>query len=379
MVIRQLAALGLTTAALMVPAQAKTFVYVSAAEDGDIYRYELQAGAFKPLGKTEAGKLVMPMATSPNGRLLYAAVRSQPFRVLTYAIDPATGGLSPLASAPLPDSMPYIATDRAGRYVLTASYGGDKVAVNPADADGGVRQAAAQVIATGRNAHSILADASNRFVYATNLGSDQVLQFRFDAATGALTPNDPPLVKVRPGHGPRHIAFSPDGRFVYVLSELSGAVIQFAVDRERGTLTDIDYVGTVPADSGLVPGVARPPTVVGGPTVAEGDDGRPKIWAADLAITPDGRFMYTTERTKSHIALLSIAADTGKLTYVTNFPTEEQPRGIRLDRQGKVLIATGEKSDQISAYHVGQDGMLTLAGRAAVGRDANWVEIVEVP
>jgi 6-phosphogluconolactonase len=200
------------------PTYAKTFVYVSAAEDGVIDSYQMDpgSGVLTPLGKAEAGKLVMPMALSPNTQFLYAVVRSQPYQVITYAIDRSSGILTEKATAPLPDSMPYVSTDRTGRFLLTASYGGDKVAVSPIDPDGLVRSGAVQVIPTGKNAHAILPDRTNRFVYATNLGSDQILQFLFDAGTGKLRPNDPPLVKVRPGNGPRHLVVSPDNKYLYV-------------------------------------------------------------------------------------------------------------------------------------------------------------------
>lgn len=368
------------------PAMAKTFVYVSAAEDGVIDRYEMDrsSGVLTPLGETKAGKLVMPTALSPTHPMLYAVVRSLPTHVVTYAIDPATGDLKEFASAPLPDSMPYVSTDRTGRFLFTASYGGDKVAVNPIDPDGAVRSASIQVLPTGKNAHSIMPDRTNRFVYAANLGSDQVLQYRLDVATGSLTPNDPPLVKTQPNNGPRHPAFSPDGRYVYYLCELTGMVLQFAIDPDKGTLTALDSVATVPADSGLVAGAAREAmastATSGANTVAAGDDGRPKIWAADIALTPDGRFVYTTERTKSHLAQLSVASSTGRLTYARNYPTEEQPRGIRIDPTGSYLVATGEKSDRVSTYRIDKaTGDLTLVGRTPVGRDANWVEIVDLP
>jgi len=108
---------------------AATFVYVSDAEDATIDGYVLdtKTGALTSIGKTEAGK----MAVSPNKKFLYVVVRSQPMRVLTYAIDGKTGALTQKATAPLPDSMPYVSTDRSGRFLFTASYGGDKVAVNP--------------------------------------------------------------------------------------------------------------------------------------------------------------------------------------------------------------------------------------------------------
>ncbi len=136
---------------------AKTFVYVSNAQDGNIDAYIMDTsnGALTPIGKTDAAKLVMPMAVSPNKKTLYAVIRSQPVRVLSYAIDPANGKLTQKASAPLPDSMPYVSTDRTGRFLFTASYGGDKIAVSPIGETGLVEAEAIQVIPTGRNAHSI--------------------------------------------------------------------------------------------------------------------------------------------------------------------------------------------------------------------------------
>ena len=185
---------------------AKTFVYVSNAQDGNIDAYTMDTGtgSLAPIGKVEAGKLVMPMAVARK-EAPYAVVRSQPPRVLTYAVDPTTGALTQKASAPLPESMPYVSTDRTGRYLFTASYGGDKLAVSPIGESGLVEAGAIQVIPTGRNAHSILPDRRDKFVYAATLGGNQVLQFTFDSETGKLTPNDPAAVSPEPGHGPRHV------------------------------------------------------------------------------------------------------------------------------------------------------------------------------
>ena len=227
---------------------AATFVYVSDAEDATIDAYVMDAntGALTSIGKAEAGKTVMPMAIAPNKKFLYAVVRSQPTRVLTYAIDGKSGALKQKATAPLPDSMAYVSTDRSGRFLFTASYGGDKVAVSPIGADGLVTAEAIQVLPTGRNAHSILVDRTNHFVYSANLGANQVLQFAFDATIGKLTPLDPPAVKPEPGHGPRHLAFSNDDKFLYVLNELSGHVTQYAIDGTKGTLKFIELgaIGT---------------------------------------------------------------------------------------------------------------------------------------
>src|ERR1700681_2914622 len=152
---------------------AKTFVYVSNAQDGNIDAYvmDTSSGALTPIGKAEAAKLVMPMTVSPNTKHLYAVVRSQPPRVLTYAIDPVTGALAQKASAPLPDSMPYVSTDYTGRYLFTASYGGDKLAVSPIGENGLVEAEAIQVIPTGRNAHSILPTGTKNFFMGPTLGA----------------------------------------------------------------------------------------------------------------------------------------------------------------------------------------------------------------
>jgi len=357
---------------------AKTFVYVSNAQDGTIDAYTMDAttGALTPIGKAEAAKLVMPMAVSPDRKHLYAVIRSQPVRVLTYAIE-ASGALTQKASAPLPDSMPYVSTDRTGHWLFTASYGGDKLAVSPIGANGLVEAEAVQVIPTGRNAHSILPDRSNKFVYAATLGANQVLQFTFDAKTGKLTPNDPSAVSPAPGHGPRHLAFSPDNKNLYVINELSGHVTQYAIDSGKGTLTLVDSISSVPTEAGLEWGKPQAP-VGAAPAPAAAADEKPKVWAADIGITPNGKFLYTTERTTNKIALFTVDAGTGKLAYVTNFATEAQPRGIRIDPSGRYLVASGEKSDHLSVYMIDQStGKLGEPRRYPVGNGANWIEIVD--
>jgi 6-phosphogluconolactonase len=367
--------------------EAATFVYVSAAEDGIIDSYVMDAGtgALTPIGKAEAGKTVMPMAVAPDKKFLYAVVRSEPMRVLTYAIDSRSGALTQEATAPLPDSMAYASTDRSGRFLLTASYGGDKVAVSPIGGDGLITAAAIQVLPTGRNAHSILVDRTNRFVYAALLGANCVLQFAFDAKTGKLTPLDPPAVSPEPGHGPRHLAFSPDNKFLYVPNELSGYVTQYAIDSTKGTLKPLDSVPSVPAELGMkwgqpqVPSSAARTAPQPAPKPDAKSDEKPPIWAADLRLTPNGKFLYTTERNTDKIALFTVAPDTGKLSYVTNFATERQPRGINIDPGGRFLVASGVKSDRLSVYPIDQEsGKLDEPTRYPVGRGANWIEIVEV-
>lgn len=365
------------------PAEIKAFVYVSSAEDGDIdaYSMDVRSGELLSLGKTRAGKQVMPMALSPDGRHLYAVVRSLPYCVLTYQINAQTGKLHQCACAPLPDRVSYVSTDASGRFLFTASYGGSFVAVSAIEPSGAVEKAVCRVIPTGKHAHSIRANRRNQFVYAPNLGSDQITQFRFDDSSGMLIENEPAQVKTPSGSGPRHMVFSPDEKYLYVLHELSGEVGQFAIDPLLGTLLEIAYTSINPKGSGLLPGLppGTPPT---SPSFNQNtmESAGPRIWAADLQMTPDGRFLYATERTTSKIALLRVAAGTGRLNYVTHYATETQPRSIRIDPTGQFLVAAGQKSDRISVYRIDQaDGSLSPVGRYPVGQDANWVEIVSFP
>ena len=239
-------------------AQAATYVYVSNAEDGTIGLYTLAPdGALQPGARVEAGKPVMPMSVSPDKRFLYAAVRSKPFTVVGYTIDRGTGALKQLSTAPLAESFPYILVDRTGRYLLGASYGAHLVSVNAIGADGKVSEPI-QVIPTARNAHAIITDRTNRYVFVPHLGTDQIFQFRFDAATGKLAANTPPIVQMKAGTGPRHIIMSPDNKFAFLLNELVATVTTLSLDAATGTLTEVRSASALPPDTKLVPGAARP-------------------------------------------------------------------------------------------------------------------------
>jgi 6-phosphogluconolactonase len=354
-------------------AHAATYVYVSNAEDGNIGMYTLESdGTLKPGAPVEAGKLVMPMSVSPDKHYLYAAVRTKPYSAVTYSIDRKTGALKQLSKGPLAESFPYISTDKTGRYLFGAGYGGNLVSVNAIGKDGKVSEPL-QVIPTARNAHSIITDKSNRYVYVPHLGTDQIFQFRFDAKTGKLTANTPPIVQMKMGTGPRHIIISDDNKFAYLLSELVGTVTTLSLDQKTGLLSQVgDPASMLPADSKLVPGAPRVP-------VGQGETPRDvsnDIWASDLHLTPDGKFLYAAERTTSTINAFSVDGASGKLTYLSSTPTEKQPRGFRIDPKGKYMVVSGELSDTISVYAIEATGALKQLQKYPTGKDSNWVEIV---
>ena len=355
-------------------ASAATFVYVSNAEDGDIGMYTLQSdGSLQPGPRFEADKVVMPMTVSPDKRFLVAAVRSKPFSAYTYSIDRDTGALKLVGTGPLAESFPYVSLDRTGRFLLGASYGAHLVSVNPVGADGRVG-APMQTIPTARNAHAIRTDNTYRFVFVPHLGTDQVFQFLFDDKSGRLSANTPPVVQMKAGTGPRHLITSPDNRFVYLLNELTATVTTLALDGKTGLLTEASSASALPPDSKLVPGAPR--GAVGAPGAPPRDTSN-DIWASDLHVTPNGKFLYAAERTSSSLGAFSVDAATGKLSYLGSTPTEKQPRGFRIDPTGRFVVVSGEKSDTISAYSIDQSsGALKPIGKYPTGKGSNWVEIV---
>jgi 6-phosphogluconolactonase len=332
-----------------------TRVYVSNAESGDVrvYALDMRDGSLAPLQTVATGPNVMPMALSPGRDVLYAVRRSEPMAVLAFSIDRVDGRLSPLGQAPLPASMCHVSTDRTGRWLFTASYGGSVVAVSPIGTDG-APEPATQVITTPPKAHCILAGPDNRHVYATSLGSDQVLHWHFDAAGGVLTPAPAVAVKLHAGAGPRHFVFHPDGRTVYLLGELDGSITQMALDGD-GAMRVVRSVSALP------PGFSGEP------------------WGADLHLTPDARFLYASERRASVLAMFRVDAASGALEAFGHVPTEKQPRGFHIDPSGRFLVAAGQASDGVAVYAIDdRTGTLRPCGRHEAGRDPNWVEIVEL-
>jgi 6-phosphogluconolactonase len=371
-----IAVTALVSLAGSMPALAGTFVYVSNADDGDIGVYAMQPdGSLQPGARAKAASVVMPMAVSPDRRFLYAAVRSKPYSVHTYAIDRATGALKPVAVSPLAESMPYISLDKTGRFLFGASYGAHLISVNKVGSDGRVADKPLQVIPVGRNAHSIRADGSNKFVYVPTLGSDEIFQFTFNAKTGRLASNTPAVFLAKASTGPRHFVTSRDNRFMYLLSELVGTVTTFALDAKTGLLSEVGSASGLPPESKLGPGAPRGAVgAPGGPPPRNTDN---DIWAADIHLTPNGKFLYITERTSSTLAGFSVDAASGKLAYLGSTPTERQPRGFAIDPSGKFLVASGEKSDTISVYAIDQaSGALHPLQKVPAGKGANWVEIV---
>lgn len=360
---------------LSMQAQAATFAYISSPGDGMITQYQLDeaSGKLSLVEQTKAGDMVNPMAITPDGKVLFAALRVKPFQVVGFSIDPKNGHLSELSRGPLAESLAYLSTDRSGHYLMGASYGADAVTVQAID-KAYKPDEKIQTYKTGPHAHSVRTDPSNRFAYVGNLGSDHVLQYSLDAKTGALTPIGSGFVSVPAKTGPRHLAFSQDGKYLYVVGEMSGTVTAFAIDDTTGALMQKSVANGIPDRLKLVHGEARDAS-----NNDLKDDPTPRIWAADLRLSPDGKLLFMTERTTSSVSAFAVDSATGAVSFLDNYPVEEkQPRNIAFSPNGKWLLVTGEKADKVGVYAVGEKGALKRASEAESGKGALWIEVLQL-
>lgn len=340
----------------------QTFVYVSNAGTKDIHVFGLHrdTGELTPLdttpipGTEKTSLASLPMAVAPNKRFLYAQLRGEPYPVSTFSIDHTSGKLTVVGTVPLIDQMAYINVDRTGTHLLCASYTGAKVAVYPIDARYTVEAKPTQVINTKPKAHCVYLDASGKHVYVPVLGGDHIMQFTYNAATGVLTPNDPPVVATKKGAGPRHFTIHPNGKWGYLITETTATIGTYDIDKDKGTLSEVAFVDT-------------------------GDWNRKdSAFASDIHVTPNGMFLYGAVRTTSLLHGYRIDPDKGTLTPIGKWPTEKTPRGFNIDPRSRFLIAAGMDSASITVHAIDANtGDLKVVKRYPVGQQPNWIEIVD--
>ena len=310
------------------------------------YRYDQVSGQLISLGL--AAETVNPsfVAASPDRRFLYAVNEEQKYKdqssgaVTAFTIDLMTGKLTELNQIASRGADPcHISLDRTGKFVLVANYTGGNVAVFPVLENGSLGDFSAfdQHKGSGPNAdrqegphaHWIHVSSDNRFVLTADLGLDEILVYRFDPTKGTLTPNDPPFGKVEPGAGPRHLAFHPDGKFAYVISELASTITSFSYDPKAGTLQRLRSWPTLPKDF-------------------KGEN-----TTAEIAVHPNGKFVYGSNRGDDSIVVFAVGPNHGDLTFVERVPTGgKAPRNFAIDPGGKRLFVANQESDNIVVFNI---------------------------
>jgi len=341
------------------------------------YRFDESSGKLSSLGVAAETTNPSFLAVAPGGKFLYAVNEVHDYKgtasggVTAFRIDRKTGKLAQLDEVASRGSDPcYISFDRSGKHAFVANYTGGDVAVLPLLSDGRVAEASSVLNDTGAlgpnkdrqdapHAHWIEASARNRFAYVSDLGLDRVLIYKFDATKGTLSPGestpaaaeakpgasgseDPFSATLAPGTGPRHVAFSASGDFMYVLGELDSTVTVFSNDA-KNTFRSIQKISALPAG------------------FSEKND------AAEIAVHPSGKFLYTSNRGDDSIAVFTIDRTTGKLRFTQRVPSGgKAPRNFTIDPQGARLLVANQDSGNIVEFHIDQaTGMLKSMGEVA--------------
>jgi 6-phosphogluconolactonase len=347
---------------------------VSNAEDGDIaaYGFGASAPALRTVERHRVGTHVMPLAVGADRQTVFAAARGAAPALVKCTLDTLTGHLTTDYRVAIDASIVALALDRTDRFLFGAAYGGHEVVVySVAGLDRGDPKPV-QTLRGVRNAHSVVVTGDNRFAYVTSLANDEILCCSIDVNLAQ------PLGMIETatldrGFGPRHMSLSPDGKWLYVLSEFRATVAVFRRDADSGKLALHSVSARPSVLAGMLDGFVRPPATDPQPDPATLTS---LIWAADIHVRPDGQFVYISERTTNRILVLRVTLN-GALEHASHFDTEAQPRGFSIDPSGRLLLACGEKSTQVSLYGIdAKSGALTLHSRARGGRGANWVKIV---
>ncbi len=371
----------LALSALTLPASrllgAEYFMYAGAytprADGIYVWRFDSATGKLTPLGLAAKSQNPSFLAAHPNGRFLYAVNEVSRFEKLpktggvsAFAIDPATGKLKLLNQQPSSGDGPcHLALDRQGKCLIVANYNNGSIGSYPVGSDGMLSQVtgffqhkgagAIPERQSGPHAHCVAISPDDRFALVADLGLDEVLIYRLNAAAARMEVSDPPFVKVAPGSGPRHLAFHPNGRFVYLINEMGSSIVTFAYDAQAGTLRQLQSVSTLPKDF-----------------KGQNDD-------AEIQVHPSGKFVYGSNRGNDSIAVFAVNPKTGTLTLVEIVPTQgKTPRGFGIDPTGAYLIAANQNSDNIVVFRIDQNsGRLKPTGQ--VVEALTPVSVVFVP
>jgi len=314
-------------------------------ETGEITRSELALAVADPA----------LFVLSRSGARLYLCHSSG---ISAYAVDIATGALASLNHTSAEGRGPsHVSLDHTGRFVLAANYHGGFVEVHALGADGTLGERAALQQHRGQSVHPerqmrayphcFTVDPTNRYAIAADLGTDELVVYRFHELDGTVTRHDAPVKGMTPGSGPRHLAWHPGGTLLYVVNELSSTVSVLHWDAALGRLSDVQTVSTLPGD------------------FAASNTG------AEIVVHPNGRVVYASNRGHDSIAVFAVDDGSGRLALIETAATRGRtPRYFAVDPSGRWLIATNRDSDTAVVFRVdASTGRLTPHGDpVAIGR-----------
>lgn len=243
----------------------------------------------------------------------------------------------------------YLHVDATGKSLLVANYTTGNIAALPIQANGALSPAASFIQHEGKsvdparqkgpNAHSIITTPDNKYALAADLGIDKILIYQLDSAKAGLKPHATAFAKTPPGAGPRHITFHPNGKRLYAINELQNSVTVFDYSAEQGSLTERQTISTIPAE---FKGVTH---------------------CADLKITPNGKYLYGTNRGHDSVAMYKIGDD-GLLTLIGIEPSRGKgPQNLVITPDGKWLLCANMPGNNVATFKIDSaSGKLALQG-----------------
>ena len=308
-----------------------------------LVRMDRRSGKLRQVGAVNAGANPSFLAIHPNGRSLYAVNELEKYdgkasgAVSSFSIA-SDGALTRRNEQASEGGAPcYVSVDRRGRFVLIANYVGGSVALLPIQNDGSLAPVANIDQHNGKgpnaerqeapHAHCIVPDASNGFALAADLGVDRVFVYRLDPDGKSLRHIESGDAVMKPGAGPRHIAFHPKAPLVFVSNELDSTIVSLRFDSERGALSPLDTRSTLP--SGW----------------------KGTNYPADIHVAPSGRHVYVSNRGHNSIAMFAIATSTGVLALEQTISTDgDWPRNFSLDPSGRWLLVANQRSNSVVVF-----------------------------
>lgn len=350
-----------------VAVRAEQLLYLASTQEKTIVAYAIESdtGELTKRFRANLPGNAGPLAFSPGRKLIYAGVTglAEGLAGVSTLKRNDDGSLELLATAKITSRAPYIRTDKKGRYLLAAHYGTGDVTVYRI-VDGICTEELLDHQKTERTAHCIEIDPSGRFVFVPHTAPNKVYQFRLDESSGKLIPNDPPFAEGpdtdHKYHEPRHYAHHPKLEIAYTSNENGGGITAWKFNPEKGTLSRMQTLCTLPPDY----------------------DG--KSAAADIKITPDGRFAYVSNRdltkrpegesAKDTLAGVSLNPKSGVMKLIGYFPTARFPRSFCIDLTGRFLYAAGQRSATLIAYRIDEEtGSLKKFATYETGGVPIWV------
>ncbi|MEU5658367.1 lactonase family protein [Streptomyces sp. NPDC047737] len=317
-------------------------------------------GALTPLASTEVvadpSYLAVGRASETGNTLLYTVSETSEGAVAAFAVDEdgtprLLGDVRPVdGSSPTHLSL-------AADHLLTANYGSGSVTALPVLSDGSPGPAACVLRHEGSgpdasrqegpHAHQVLADPSGKWVLSVDLGTDSVRVCVLDPRTGALRQHDE--TALRPGTGPRHLAFHPSGGHAYVLNELEPTVTVCRWDAAAGRLEPVGETPVLPHD-------------------AYAEDGEGRTYPSELVVSHDGRFLWTANRGHDSISVLTLDETAEKPVLAAAVGCGGHwPRDLALDPTGQWLYAANERSGNVGWFAVdAETGIPTHVGSVDV-------------